>query len=87
MNIVLVHGILGFGRIGPIDYFNGVADHLRQRFEARVYAPALDPTAGTETRSTMLRKSIQDAVSRGGSAPRNQSISLPTAWEGWMRDA
>src|SRR5579864_2607166 len=65
MNIVLVHGILGFGRIGPIDYFNGVADHLRRRFQASVYAPALDPTAGTGKRSAMLRQSIQDALSQG----------------------
>ena len=63
MNIVLVHGILGFGRIGPVDYFNGVADHLRKRFGASVFAPALNPTAGTKTRSIMLRQSIQDALS------------------------
>jgi len=65
MNIVLVHGILGFDRIGPINYFNGIAEHLRLRFGASVYAPALDPTAGTEIRSGMLRQKIGDALSKG----------------------
>jgi len=65
MNIVLVHGILGFSRVGPVGYFNGVADHLHKRFQASVFAPALDPTAGTEKRSGMLRQSIQDALSQG----------------------
>jgi triacylglycerol lipase len=64
MNIVLVHGILGFDRIGPVGYFNGIADYLHQRFGASVYAPALDPTAGTDKRSAMLRQSIQDAFTR-----------------------
>jgi len=64
MNIVLVYGILGFDRIGPISYFNGVADRLRLQFGASVHATALDPTAGTGPRSTMLRQSIQEALSR-----------------------
>jgi triacylglycerol lipase len=65
MNIVLVHGILGFGNIGPINYFNGVKEHLEQRFGATVFPAVLDPTAGTEARSTMLRARIQDALSAG----------------------
>lgn len=69
MNIVLVHGILGFDRIGPLNYFNGIADHLHQRFGANVFAPALDPTAGTEKRSGMLRRKIEDALSKGGLNP------------------
>jgi triacylglycerol lipase len=66
MNIVLVHGILGFSHLDvpllPVDYFAGVADFLRTRFQASVIAPALDPTAGIETRSDMLRQSIQSAL-------------------------
>jgi triacylglycerol lipase len=69
MNIVLVHGILGFDRIGPVNYFNGIADHLRKRSGTKVHPPALDATAGTDKRSNMLRKSIQDAVSRGDLNP------------------
>ena len=64
MNIVLVHGILGFGHVGPINYFNGVADHFRLKFGASVHAPALDPTAGTGLRSAMLRRSIEDALAQ-----------------------
>ena len=64
MNIVLVHGILGFGRVGPIGYFNGIAEDLHRRFGASVYAPALDPTAGTEKRAAMLRQKIQEALSQ-----------------------
>ena len=63
MNIVLVHGILGFDRIGPVNYFNGIADHLRQRFGAKVHPAVLDATAGTGKRSNMLRQSIHDALS------------------------
>lgn len=69
MNIVLVHGILGFSHLDvpllPLDYFAGVADFLRARFQAMVVAPALDPTAGIEVRSDQLRKSIQTALGAG----------------------
>ena len=69
MNIVLVHGILGFSQLDtpltPVDYFAGVADHLRQRFQASVVAPALDPTAGIQVRSDALRDSIRKALVSG----------------------
>jgi triacylglycerol lipase len=65
MNIVLAHGILGFSSVGPVNYFNGLADHLRQKFQAKVQVPAIDPTAGTGPRSAMLRESIGGALSRG----------------------
>ena len=69
MNIVLVHGILGFSHLDvpllPIDYFAGVTDFLRTQFQATVIAPALDPTAGIEKRSDMLRASIQAALAAG----------------------
>jgi triacylglycerol lipase len=69
MNIVLAHGILGFshldGPLSPVEYFSGTAEFLRQRFQAAVIAPAVDPTAGIETRSAMLRSSIEAALSSG----------------------
>jgi triacylglycerol lipase len=69
MNIVLVHGILGFSHLDlpllPLDYFAGIAEFLRGRFQAAVVAPALDPTAGIEARAGQLRKSIQTALSTG----------------------
>ena len=69
MNIVLVHGILGFDRIGPVNYFNGIADHLRRRFGANVYPALLDATAGTGVRSGMLRQCVQNALLRGDLNP------------------
>jgi triacylglycerol lipase len=73
MNIVLVHGILGFSHLGtpirPIEYFSGIAEFLRTRFQSAVIAPAVDPTAGIETRSEMLRASIQSALTNGQLQP------------------
>jgi len=74
MNIVLAHGILGFSHLDvpllQVDYFSGVADFLRNRFQAAVIAPAVDPTAGVEIRSEMLRASIQAAVAADQLRPK-----------------
>ena len=79
MNIVLVHGILGFSHLDvplfPIDYFSGVAAFLRERFRAAVFAPAVDPTAGIEKRSEMLRASIETALTKGELQP-TESIHI-----------
>jgi triacylglycerol lipase len=75
MNIVLAHGILGFSNIGPINYFNGIADHLRLKPGALVYAVKLDKTAGTRVRSKMLRESIQAALDKG-ELDRRQPIHI-----------
>jgi triacylglycerol lipase len=32
MKIILAHGVLGFGVLGPLQYFNGVAEYLEHRF-------------------------------------------------------
>jgi len=73
VNIVLVHGILGFSHLDipliPLDYFAGVADSLRARFSASVIAPAINPTGGIETRSDELRERIQGALSVGQLKP------------------
>jgi hypothetical protein len=45
MNIVLVHGILGFRKRFGIEYFGGVAEHFRTKGLA-VLVPELDPTKG-----------------------------------------
>lgn len=68
MNIVLVHGILGFSRIlafnqgRGIEYFRGIADLFR---DCRVIAPQLDPTRGIEFRGTQLRDKINAAITAG----------------------
>jgi triacylglycerol lipase len=68
MNVVLVHGILGFSHLAAgrlhIDYFAGVAQELR-RNGAKVIAPTLDPTAGVDRRADMLHEAIQAALEQG----------------------
>src|SRR5947207_9923319 len=53
MNIVLMHGVLGFDRIGKIEYFNGVAAHLRATFSsANVLTTAVNPLGTVKERAT-----------------------------------
>jgi len=33
MNIILAHGILGFDRIGRLEYFNGIKAYLEGKYE------------------------------------------------------
>jgi triacylglycerol lipase len=64
MNIVLVHGILGFSREAGVEYFRGVAEHFREK-GLRVLAPTLDPTQGIAFRGTQLRDQITAAFNSG----------------------
>ncbi len=59
MNMVLVHGILGFNQLGPVEYFNGIAARYSPQFN--VLAPQLDPTRGVEFRGNQLRDAINAA--------------------------
>src|SRR6266404_5511706 len=71
MNIVLVHGILGFrnlvelGPIGLIPYFRDVAEHFEARGH-RVLAVELDKTAGVKTRAIQLGDQIAAGLGAGG---------------------
>jgi len=71
MNIVLVHGILGFrnlvelGPIGLIPYFRDVAEHFEARGH-RVLAVELDKTAGVARRAVQLGDQIAAALGAGG---------------------
>ena len=64
MNIVLVHGVLGFREKFGVEYFRGVAEHFRKR-GLRVFVPELDPTRGIELRGTQLRDQVTAAFSSG----------------------
>lgn len=64
MNVILVHGILGFSRIAGIDYFRGVAEHFREKGH-KVLVPTLDPTRGIEFRGTQLKDQITAAFNAG----------------------
>jgi triacylglycerol lipase len=61
MTIVLAHGILGFGnRLGlpfPVNYFNGVASHLRAR-GFRVESPTVGALSSIETRGQQIGQFI-----------------------------
>jgi len=70
MNIVLVHGILGFSKIGIVDYFRGIAEHFQG---SRVFAPKLDPTRGIEVRGTQLRDQITAAFDSGELDPQQKT--------------
>jgi triacylglycerol lipase len=71
MNIVLVHGILGFRNlvefqsIGLLPYFRGVAEHF-EGLGHRVLAVQLDKTAGVKTRAGQLGDQIAAALGAGG---------------------
>ena len=64
MNIVLVHGILGFRQKFGVEYFRGVAEHFRSQGFA-VLVPELDPTRGIEFRGDQLCDQINDSFERG----------------------
>jgi len=59
--IVLAHGILGFGHVGPvpsfINYFNGVANHLRHQGH-EVAEPQVNPIGSIAHRGDALARAI-----------------------------
>lgn len=72
MNIILVHGVLGFRRKFGIDYFRGVAQRFREK-QLKVFVPELDPTEGIEFRGTQLQDQIQAALSAGDLDPNQKT--------------
>ena len=64
MNIVLVHGFLGFREKFGIEYFRGAAEHLTAKGH-KVIAPILDATGGIEDRGGQLRDQINAALANG----------------------
>lgn len=64
--VVLLHGLLGFDRIlvlrrPVLDYFPGIADHLRA-LGNRVLVPRLSPTASVATRAAELLSYLRREV-------------------------
>lgn len=64
MNIVLVHGILGFREKFGIEYFRGIAEHFITQGH-KVIAPVLDPTRGIAYRGAQLRDQLNAAFAAG----------------------
>lgn len=64
MNIILVHGILGFAKRFGMDYFRDLPGRYRDQ-GFRVFVPELNPTEGVEFRGGQLRDQIQAAAVAG----------------------
>jgi pimeloyl-ACP methyl ester carboxylesterase len=58
--IVLAHGYLGFGSLGPLTYFNNVAAILKSAGATQVFAPDLPPKGTLQARSTLLGQAISE---------------------------
>ena len=59
MNLIFVHGILGFREKFGVEYFRDVAEHFRAEGFA-VLVPELDPTRGIEFRGNQLGDQINN---------------------------
>src|SRR5947208_14188199 len=58
MNIVLAPGVLGFDRLSKIEYFKGVANHLRTRLGAIVLPATTKPLGTVASRADLLAQQI-----------------------------
>lgn len=58
--IVLVHGLSGFAKVGPLEYFAGVPSALRVAGR-KVYTPALDMFNDSAARGARLLETIEQA--------------------------
>jgi pimeloyl-ACP methyl ester carboxylesterase len=56
--IVLAHGYLGFGALGPLNYFNNVASILKAAGATQVFAPHVPPKGTLQQRSAQLAQAI-----------------------------
>ena len=65
--IVLVHGLLGFDALGPVQYFYGVPSELRAG-GAVVYTASVSQSNSTEVRGEQLLKELQTLKARYGHA-------------------
>jgi triacylglycerol lipase len=68
MNVILVHGILGFREKFGIEYFRGVAEHFQEK-GFNVLVPVLDPTRGIDFRGGQLRDQINLGFGSGDIDP------------------
>ncbi|WP_338849829.1 triacylglycerol lipase [Massilia sp. W12] len=68
--IVLVHGLFGFDRIGPVEYFYGIPAALRSG-GATVYTPQVSAANATEVRGEQLLSEVKRIVAVTGKAKVN----------------
>ena len=65
--IVLVHGLFGFSKIGPLEYFYGVPELYTARGR-QVFTPQLDAIQASEVRGAELVTAIEAARKQTGAA-------------------
>ena len=58
--LVLAHGYLGFGTLGPLHYFNNIASILKAAGATQVFAPDVPPKGTLKDRSAQLAQAIND---------------------------
>jgi triacylglycerol esterase/lipase EstA (alpha/beta hydrolase family) len=58
--VVLCHGYPGFPKLGPINYFQGVAQSLREQFNVEVITPQVGPLGTIADRSRELERPLSD---------------------------
>jgi triacylglycerol lipase len=68
--IVLVHGFLGWGSIGPYDYWFGISDALR-RDGAQVYVAQVSAANSTEVRGEQLLTYVRQVLAATGATKVN----------------
>ncbi len=61
MNIVLAPGVLGFDRFSKLEYFKGVANHLKTKLGANVLAATTAPLGTVANRADLLARQILEA--------------------------
>jgi triacylglycerol lipase len=87
MNVVLVHGILGFREKFGLEYFRGVAEHFGEK-GLKVFVPVLDPTQGVDVRGGQLRDQVNAAFARGRIDPAQKTHIIAHSMGGldsrWM---
>ncbi len=68
--VVLVHGLFGFDKIGPVEYFYGIPSALRSG-GAVVYTPQVSAANSTEVRGEQLLLEVKKIVAATGKAKVN----------------
>ncbi|MDP3653090.1 MAG: triacylglycerol lipase [Rhodoferax sp.] len=68
--IVLVHGLLGFDKLGPVEYFYGIPSALRSD-GARVYVVQVAAANSTEVRGEQLLTQVKQILAATGAAKVN----------------
>ena len=79
--IVLVHGLFGFDNIGPVEYFYGIPEALRDG-GAQVYVTSVSAANSTEVRGEQLLTQVKQILAATGAAKVNligHSHGGPTA--------